>query len=57
MSHLSAVNMACTHGLAGCRPTHGMLAAGRGTAIDLQHISFRHVNDDQSMQCDKPRRV
>ena len=29
-----------------------LLAAGRGTGIGLQH-----VNDDQSMQRDKPRRV
>jgi len=41
MSHLSAVNLACTHGLAGCRPTRGTLTAGRGTGIGLQqqHIA------------------
>jgi len=33
MSHLSAVNLAGTHGLAGCRPTRGTLAARRGTGI------------------------
>ena len=52
MSHLCAVNVACTHGLDGCRPTRGTLAAGCGTAIGL-----RHVNDDQSEQRDESRRV
>jgi len=33
------------------------LGAGRGTGIGLQHIGLQHVNDDQSAQGDKPRRV
>jgi len=33
------------------------LAAGRGTGIGLQHIGLQHVNDQQSAQRDKPRRV
>jgi len=33
------------------------LAAGRCTGIGLQHIGLQHVNDDQSMQRDKPRRM
>jgi len=52
MSHLSAVNLACTYVLAGCRLTRGTLTAGRGTSIGLQR-----VNDDLSAQPDKPRWV
>jgi len=33
------------------------LAAGHGTGISFQHIGLQHVNDDQSAQGDKPRRV
>jgi len=47
-----AVNLACSHRLAGCWPTRGSLAAGRGTSIGLQHVS-----DDLSVQRDKPRQV